>query len=88
MESYYTMLNITVSFGWDLPQGSGPEAIVDYYVMSIMPEPLSHPVMNTVNSRSLSITMEYNTMYRTGLIAVNCAGDSGPFELTLPGFSK
>ena len=85
----YTDENITVTFDWDLPQGMGPHVIVDYYIITIMPASLSHPVMTTVdNTSTWMVTLSYNAPYTVEITAVNCAGRSVPFTLNIPGYSK
>ena len=81
--------NTTITFEWDLPPGRGPEAIVDYYQIAVTPRPLSHPVLNIVySSKPWHVTLEYNTKYTVTITAVNCAGESRPFELTNIKFSE
>lgn len=77
------MLETTVTFEWDPPQGSGPEAVVDNYTISISPRPLSHPCTNVVHGvQSLvwSATLAHNTMYTLNITAVNCEGQSDPYN--------
>ena len=54
----------------------GPDTVVDFYIVSISPAPLSHPVVNTINTASLAVTVEYNTVYSVNVTSVNCAGMS------------
>ena len=68
--------NIIITFSWDPPQGSGVTTIVDDYIISISPKPLSHPITNILNSTSINVTLEYNEEYTVLLEAVNCAGKS------------
>ena len=79
--------NTTITFEWDPPQGSGPEAIVDYYLIVVTLRPLSHPVSNKVYSIPWSVTLEYNIEHTAVITAVNCAGESSPFILTNIEFS-
>lgn len=69
-------MDITVDFDWAHPQGSGPEAIVDYYIISISPNPLSHPGSNNVSSPPWNVTVGYNVDHTVNITAVNCAGNS------------
>ena len=78
---YFAYSNNTITFDWDPPQGVGPEAIVDYYVIAISPAPLSHPILNNVSSSPWNVTVAYNTGYSVNITAVNCAGRSGTFVL-------
>ena len=73
---YDDVLNTTVTFKWDPPQGSGPETVVNSYTISITPRPVSHPRVNTVTSRFLNVTLNYNVEYTATIIAENCAGIS------------
>ena len=73
---YPARSNVTVTFVWDPPQGMGPEVIVDYYLVSISPRPLSHPIVNRVYSSPWNVTVDYNTVYTANITAVNCVGQS------------
>ncbi len=64
-------------FEWDLPPGSGPEAIVDNYTITITPAPVSHPISNVVLASPWNVTLDYNVIYTATITAVNCAGGSG-----------
>ena len=78
----FTNSNLTVTFVWDGPQGSGPEAIVDMYAITIYPAPLSPAyvrIMIPMYPQSFDATLRYNTMYRAEITALNCAGESEPF---------
>ena len=72
----------TITFEFDLLQGSGPERVVDYYIISISPEPLSHPVINSVYSSPWNVTVSYNTEYTATIKAVNCVGVSSVSRLS------
>lgn len=72
---YHGILNTTLTFEWDPFQGSGPESVVDHFVLSISPQPLSSLVMNVVPSPPWNVTISYNTVYNVNITAVNCAGD-------------
>ena len=73
----FTKENVTVTFVWDALQGSGPEAIVDYYGVYIAPSSLSHPDSVAItNTTSIGITVDYNTVYEANLTATNCVGES------------
>ena len=81
-------MNTTLTFEWDLPQGLGPENIVDYYVIYILPEPLSHPIMNVVSDPPWNVTLQHNVKYSTNITAVNCAGQSETFTYSDIEYSK
>ena len=80
---YFTVMDNTVIFEWDSPAGSGPEAIVDNYTITVNPMPVSHPISNVVISTPWNVTLSYNVIYTATITAVNCAGESN--TLTLPG---
>ncbi len=63
-------------FEWDVPPGSGPEAIVDNYTITITPAPVSHPISNVVLASPWNVTLDYNVIYTATITAVNCAGKS------------
>ena len=75
--------NTTITFSWDPPQGSGVITIVDDYIISISPKPLSHPITNILNSTSINVTLEYNVEYIAVLEAINCAGKSDAIFLNV-----
>ncbi len=79
---YYTVSNLTLTFEWDEPQGSGPQAVVDNYTISISPRPLYPSDTNIRPSlpRSFNVTLNYNTMYMATISAENCAGKSDTFS--------
>ena len=79
---HYTTLNYTISLQWDLPEGSGPEVIVDRYILSITPKPASHPISNEVYSTILNVTLNYNIVYSATITAVNCVGESNMVMLS------
>ena len=80
---YYAILNYTISLQWNPPEGSGPAAMVDRYILSVIPKPVSHPISNEVYSTIWSVTLNYNTVYIATITAVNCAGESN--TVVLPG---
>ena len=82
------ILNTTVRFEWDPPQGRGPEAVVDFYQISIVPKPLSHAITSVAYSILWNATIAYNMEYTVSITAVNCAGESNPFVLSGLEFSK
>ena len=72
--AYEGTSNTTILLEWDPPQGSGAEAIVDFYNISIIPRSLSHPIWNTVYSTPWNVTLSYNVEYTATIAAVNCHG--------------
>ncbi len=69
-------------FDWNPPIGSGPEAVVENYIISIRPMPVSYPISNVVNSTSWNVTLDYNVIYNATITAQNCAGESEPVIIT------
>lgn len=83
-----TVINTTIRLDWNPPQGIGPETVVDVFSVTISPTPLSHPSFNLVFSAPWNVTINYNVEYTSTIAAVNCAGESDPFELSGLRFSK
>ena len=77
----YTVDNLTVTFEWDAPQGSGPEVVVDTYIITISPSPLAPSDVNRLPNSPLTfdVTLDYNTIYMATITAENCAGESETF---------
>ena len=77
----FTFSNLTLTFEWDGPQGSGPQAIVDYYTIAITPEPLSSLNITRVpnSPQAFNATLSYNVNYEVAITAGNCAGESNSF---------
>ena len=65
-------------FEWHEPQGSGPQVIVDNYIIIISPRPLYPADVNIVPNlpEVFYATLNYNTLYTATIIAENCAGES------------
>ena len=78
----FTPENNTVTLDWDPPQGMGPELVVDYYRIIISPAPLSHTMINLVESSPWNVTLDYNVIYMANITAINCAGETEAFLLT------
>lgn len=76
-------METTVTLYWSPPQGTGPEAVVDNYTISISPAPLYQPARMVVTPGS-NVTLEHNVDYSINFTAINCAGESDP--LVLPNF--
>ena len=85
---YHTTSNITITFEWDPPQGSGPEVIVDSYEISVTPSPLSYSTPVTINSTTWNTTLNFNIAYVATIISINCAGAGKPLSLQSIEFSK
>ncbi len=77
----FTITNVTVTFEWDGPQGSGPQAIVDNYTVSVTPYPLFPFGVNVLPNSplALNVTLNYNDVYMATITAENCAGRSETF---------
>ena len=77
-------------FEWNEPLGSGPESIVDNYIVAISPSPLSPSAVNTLPNSplALNVTLDYNTTYVASITAENCAGLSGTFVLAEIEYSR
>ena len=76
---YHDVMSTFLTFEWDPPQGSGSEAVVDNYTISISPSPLSHPSTIVVTSPLWNVTLAHNTIYRASITAMNCAGEGVTF---------
>ena len=85
---YHQGMTTTIVFEWDLPQGSGPAAIVDYYIISISPKPPSHPSTNAVSQSPWNVSLVHNTEYSVNITSVNCAGQGHTFTFTEIDYSK
>ena len=62
-------------FEWDSPGGSGPEAIVDNYIITVNPMPVSHPISNVVLTSPWNVTLSYNVIYTATIAAMNCISE-------------
>ena len=64
-----------------MPQGSGPQTVVDNYIVTISPPPLLPSEVNALPNSplALNVTLEYNTTYNATITAENCAGESETF---------
>ena len=77
MGEYHRAMDTIVTFAWDpIPQGSGPEAIVDNYTVYISPRPMSDLNIIVTGSPPLSIALDHNVPYSVSITASNCAGES------------
>ena len=75
---YHGEMETTFTFSWDtMPQGSGPETVVDNYTIYISTSPMSEPI-NTIMATSppVTITLIHNVSYSVSITASNCAGES------------
>ena len=82
---YHGSMETTVTLDWDPPQGTGPEAVVDNYTISISPMP---PYQQEVFIQKFNVTLAHNVFYTINLTAMNCAGESEPAILSNIGFSE
>ncbi len=78
----------TVTLGWDPPQGSGPQTIVDNYTISISPVSPYQLERILISSSPWNITLQHNEVYSINLTAMNCAGESELAILFGVGFSE
>ncbi len=62
--------------------------MVDKYLISIIPVPLSHSTLTVVFVEAINVTLEYNMIYNASILAVNCAGESSRLYLIGNEFSK
>ena len=85
---YHGNMETTVTLDWDPPQGSGPEAIVDNYTISISPTLPYKSANILVFLQELNITLAHNFLYSINLTAVNCAGESKSVTLSNIGYGK
>ncbi len=71
-------MDIMVTFEWDPPSGNGPGVVVDNYIITIIPEPVSHNISNNVSSTldQWSVILDYNVIYTATIVAQNCAEES------------
>lgn len=81
-------LDINITLAWDASVGMGAEAVVDYYVVSLVSNFLSHPVVINVTSLSLEVTLHYNEIYNASVTAVNCVGSSNLTTISDIQYSK
>ena len=79
--TYHGVAETTFTIGWDpIPQGSGPEAIVDNYTIYIS-SPAFGPVIIMTDSPPLNITLTHNVRYSVSITASNCARESDNLPL-------
>ena len=78
----YTVEDLTIQFRWNEPQSSGPEGVVDFYTIVVIPAPISPQTSISVLPRDFldfNVTLNYNTTYIATITAENCAGMSETF---------
>lgn len=75
----------TVTLEWDPPQGTGQQAMVDLYRISLTP-PL--PGSIAAPSSPWNVTLERNVAYNISIVAENCAGQSTALTLQNIIYSK
>ena len=76
VEEYHDNMETTVLLGWNPPQGSGPEFIVQNYSVEISPAPPYHPGVVILSSPPWNVTLLQNIEYTINITAMNCAGKS------------
>ena len=79
---YHGTMETTITLEWDPPDGSGPEAIVDNYTISISPDPPYKPAINFVLLPPWNVTLTHNVEYTINVTALNCFGESSPTVLS------
>ena len=75
-------MSTMVTLDWDPPEGTGPEAVVDNYTITISPPSPYQPARITVTTLQWNVTLEHNTVYSINLTAENCIGESEPSSLS------
>ena len=85
---YHNNNETIVTLNWDPPQGSGPETIVDDYILSIWPSPPYQAAVTKIPFTLWNVTLSHNTIYNINLTAINCAGQSEPFIVLGIEYSK
>ena len=86
-DTYHSSFEVIGTLDWDPPLGSGPEAIVDNYILSFSPTPIHQLATINLPSGPVRVILSYDVHYNINLTAVNCAGESEPFILNVT-FSK
>lgn len=81
MREYHGLLNTTLTFDWDPPQGSGLETIVDSYTIAISSRSQSNHTYDTivVESHPVNVTLNHNMVHSINITAENCAGQSDAY---------
>ena len=82
-ETYHTDIEVIGTLDWDPPQGSGLEAIVDYYILFFSPSPIHQLAKINLPSGPQRVILSHNVQYNINLTAVNCLGQSEPFILNI-----
>lgn len=68
-----------VAITWNPPFSS---AFVDYFRVTILPIPPSHPVaFNLIYSSSMIVAVKYNVEYRVTILGANCAAQTRPLSI-------
>ena len=66
----YVSDSVSVTLTWSSSAGA------DIYTVVVLPQLQSTDPVFTVNTNSLSLTLQYNTQYFLNITASNCAGRS------------
>ena len=88
VSKYHDDMETTVTLDWIPPQGSGPEAVVDNYTISILPTPPYQPATVYLVLPPWNVTLDHNEEYTLNLTAINCVGESATITLTNIKFGK
>ena len=74
---YHRHRETTVTIEWNPPpRNSSPAAVVDSYIISFLPAPISHSTKNVLLALLFNVSLAHNTFYDINVTAVNCAGES------------
>ena len=74
---HHDVRNVVITLAWEAPRGEGPEAVVDHYIISLSPSPLS-PMDTMVLASPWNVTLNSNEVLTATIVAVNCNGESDP----------
>lgn len=81
IKEFHGNMNTTITLELNRPMGSGPEAIVDYYVITIVPRPLEFSFKTVVYTFPWDVVLAHNKLYFVFATAVNCVGESNTAQL-------
>lgn len=79
-----SMTDTSIDLAWDAPEGDGAESLVDHYILSISPPPLSAPMETVVPASPWStVLISSIEVYTASVTAVNCNGNSAALTLNI-----